>query len=109
MAMRSSAIGEDSALSFAGQYLTILNVTESKIIEAYKDVVASLYNTRALTYRLNKGIRDEDISMSVACIEMIDSEASGVMYSRHPFDMSKDEVANQRCMGTGACTLWTGL
>jgi len=101
VAMRSSAIGEDSALSFAGQYVTILNVTESKIIEAYKEVVASLYNTRALTYRLNKGIRDEDISMSVACIEMIDSEASGVMYSRHPFDMSKDEVLINAVWGLG--------
>ncbi len=101
VAMRSSAIGEDSALSFAGQYRTVLNVTDSEIIEAYKAVVASLYNARALTYRLNKGIRDEDISMSVACIEMIDSEASGVMYSRHPFDMAKDEALINAVWGLG--------
>lgn len=101
VALRSSAIGEDSSLSFAGQYLTLLNVEEEGIIEAYKSVVASLYNTRALTYRLEKGIRDEDISMSVACIEMIDSEASGVMYSRHPFDMVKDEVLINAVWGLG--------
>ena len=101
VAMRSSAIGEDSALSFAGQYQTVLNVTDSEIIEAYKAVVASLYNARALTYRLNKGIRDEDISMSVACIEMIDSVASGVMYSRHPFDMAKDEALINAVWGLG--------
>lgn len=101
VALRSSAIGEDSALSFAGQYLTVLNVTEERIIETYKAVVASLYNTRALTYRLNKGIRDEDIAMSVACIEMIDSMASGVMYSRHPFNLIKDEVLINAVWGLG--------
>lgn len=101
VALRSSAIGEDSSLSFAGQYLTLLNVEENGVIDAYKSVLASLYNSRALTYRLNKGIRDEDISMSVACIEMIDSVASGVMYSRRPFDIISDEILINAVWGLG--------
>jgi pyruvate,water dikinase len=67
--MRSSAIGEDSELSFAGQYLTILNVPGDELLPAYKKILASLYTPRAISYRLNKGIRDEDIAMSVVCLD----------------------------------------
>ena len=48
VAMRSSAVGEDGQASFAGQYLTVLNVTENSIIDAYKKVIASKYSPRAL-------------------------------------------------------------
>ena len=82
VALRSSAIGEDSELSYAGQYVSILNVPRDRIVQTYKLVVASLYTPRAISYRLNKGMRDEDLAMSVACIEMVQSVASGVIYSR---------------------------
>lgn len=101
VAMRSSAIGEDSELSYAGQYLSILNVPREKLLEAYKKILASLFSSRALSYRLNKGIRDEDIAMSVACIEMVDSVASGVMYSRHPFLLDEDCVLINAVWGLG--------
>lgn len=101
VALRSSAIGEDSELSYAGQYVSILNVPRDKIIETYKYVVASLYTPRAIAYRLNKGMRDEDIAMSVACIEMVDSVASGVMYSRHPFNLLEDNVLVTAVCGLG--------
>lgn len=101
VSLRSSAIGEDSELSFAGQYLTALNVTSVNLLESYKAVLASLYTARAISYRLVKGIRDEDIAMSVACLQMIDSKASGVMYSRHPVRIMEDNVIINAVWGLG--------
>ena len=101
VALRSSAIGEDSELSYAGQYLSILNVPEDEICETYKKIVASLYTPRAISYRLHKGMRDEDISMSVACIEMVSSLASGVMYSRHPYNIISNDVLINAVWGLG--------
>lgn len=101
VSLRSSAIGEDSELSFAGQYLSMLNVPRDRLVQTYKFIIASLFTPRAISYRLNKGIRDEDIAMSVACLEMVDSVASGVMYSRHPFDAAKDHILINAVWGLG--------
>ena len=46
VAVRSSAVGEDTEATFAGQYETVLNVVESGILEAYKQVLASKYSPR---------------------------------------------------------------
>jgi pyruvate,water dikinase len=101
VSLRSSAIGEDSELSFAGQYLTALNVTSNNLLSTYKAVLASLYTPRAISYRLAKGIRDEDIAMSVACLQMIESKASGVMYSRHPVLIMEDNIIINAVWGLG--------
>jgi len=101
VSLRSSAIGEDSELSYAGQYLSSLNVPSEKLIQTYKYIVASLYTPRAISYRLNKGIRDQDTAMSVACIQMVESVASGVMYSRHPFNILEDNVMISAVWGLG--------
>lgn len=101
VSMRSSAIGEDSELSFAGQYLTVLNVPGDQLLSAYKDILASLYTPRAISYRLNKGIRDEDIAMSVVCLQMVDAVASGVMYSHHPFNLRDDNLLISAVWGLG--------
>ncbi len=84
IAMRSSAVGEDTEASFAGQHLTVLNVTKDNILEAYKAVVASKYSARAILYRQNFGLDDRETPMCVAGITMIDSQASGVMYTVEP-------------------------
>lgn len=101
VALRSSAIGEDSEFSFAGQYLSVLNVPRRRLLTTYRFVLASLYNSRAISYRLLKGIVDEDMSMSVACLEMISSVASGVMYTRHPFNRHDDRVLINAVWGLG--------
>jgi pyruvate,water dikinase len=101
VAMRSSAIGEDGELSFAGQYLTLLNVTLDQVGEAYKSIIASLYSARSISYRMAKGIKDEDLSMAVACIRMVDSVASGVMYTRHPYNILDDHIIINAVWGLG--------
>lgn len=84
LAMRSSAVGEDTEASFAGQYATELNVTRDNLLEAYKAVLASKYSPRAIAYRLRYGLEDRDTHMCVAGIVMIDSRASGVLYTVDP-------------------------
>lgn len=90
--MRSSAIGEDSDLSFAGQYVSVLNVERSRLAETYRVIVASLYTPRAIVYRYQKGIRDEDTSMGVTVFEIIHSAAAGVAYSVDPLHPNPEEL-----------------
>jgi pyruvate,water dikinase len=84
IAMRSSAVGEDSEASFAGQYVTRLNVTKDQMLPAYQEVVASKYAARAILYRLRYGLDDRETPMCVAGIAMVDSRASGVLYTVDP-------------------------
>ncbi len=101
VSLRSSAIGEDSELTYAGQYLSVLNVPPDRIVESYKAVVASLYTPRAISYRLSKGMRAEDIAMSVGCVEMVESVASGVLYSCDPCSVLQDTVLVNAVWGLG--------
>jgi pyruvate,water dikinase len=100
-AMRSSAIGEDGELSFAGQYLTMLNVAPDRLGSAYKFVIASLYTPRAMSYRLLKGIPDDDVAMAAACLTLVPSKAAGVLYTRLPEDPCRNEVLINAVWGLG--------
>ena len=80
-AVRSSALGEDGDSSFAGQYISVLNVGREKLQEAYLQVLASKYSPEALFYRINKGLNDEETAMSVLVQEMVDAKYSGVLYT----------------------------
>lgn len=84
LAVRSSAVGEDTEATFAGQYETILNVRPSDIINAYKNVIASKYLPRSISYRLLYGLDDKDTPMAVLVVEMIKAKSSGVLYTVDP-------------------------
>jgi pyruvate,water dikinase len=101
IAMRSSAVGEDSEASFAGQYITELNVDGANLLEAYQAVVASKYSPRAILYRLRYGLEDEDTPMCVAGIEMIDSRASGVLYTVDPSNPASGTMKISAILGLG--------
>ncbi len=101
IAMRSSAVGEDSEASFAGQYITELNVDGAGLLDAYKAVVASKYSPRAILYRLRYGLEDEDTPMCVAGIEMIDSKASGVLYTVDPSNPASGAIKISAILGLG--------
>jgi len=93
VAVRSSAVGEDTEATFAGQYETVLNVAESGILEAYKRVLASKYSSRAVAYRLRYGLSDQETPMAVAVVAMIDPRSSGVMYTNAPSGKESGDIS----------------
>lgn len=101
VSVRSSAVGEDGELSFAGQYLSVLGVPRARLVESYKYVAASLYTPRAISYRLLKGVPDAASSMGVAVLAMVRAVSSGVMYTRHPFDPAVDGILVNAVWGLG--------
>ncbi len=101
IAMRSSAIGEDADASFAGQYVSVLNVTNDSILEAYKTVLASKYSTRAINYRLQYGLSEQETPMSVLVITMINSKASGVAYTVNPAGQDRQAIKISSIWGIG--------
>ena len=84
-AVRSSATAEDLPdASFAGQQETFLNINGlDNIMIAIKEVFASLYNDRAIAYRVHKGFEHADVALSAGIQRMVRSEtgAAGVMFS----------------------------
>jgi len=83
VAVRSSATAEDLAeASFAGQQDTYLNIQgRDFVFDAVKRVFASLYNDRAIAYRLHQGFAHAKVALSVGVQRMVESSASGVMFT----------------------------
>ncbi|MDE8035335.1 phosphoenolpyruvate synthase [Actinobacillus equuli subsp. equuli] len=85
VAVRSSATAEDLPdASFAGQQETFLNINGlDNVKEAMKHVFASLYNDRAISYRVHKGFAHDVVALSAGVQRMVrsDSGAAGVMFS----------------------------
>jgi pyruvate,water dikinase len=100
-AIRSSAWGEDTGISFAGQYESVLNVPRQSIFEAYKEVIASAYTPEALRYRTNRGYRNSEMAMAVICQNMIEAEVSGAMYTYAPLPMEVEAIVVNGVWGLG--------
>jgi len=91
VAVRSSAIGEDSAsASFAGLHESYLNVRGIKeILEHIKLVWASTWSDAAILYRKEIGLEVENSSMAVVIQELVLGQKSGIIFGRSPVDQSK--------------------
>ena len=101
VSVRSSALREDGAFSFAGQYSTFLNVPPDLILQKYKEVIASLFTPRAIFYYKTKGLHEHEIVMSVGVLAMINAEVAGVMYSRDPNNPEENTLLISAARGLG--------
>lgn len=81
VAVRSSALAEDDESSFAGQYLSLMDIDRAGLAQAYRQILASKYSAEALFYRISKGFGDEQTAMSVLIQEMVTASCSGVLYT----------------------------
>lgn len=104
-AVRSSATAEDLPdASFAGQQETFLNVSGiENIIRAIKDVFASLYNDRAIAYRVHHRFAHANVAISAGIQRMVRSDvgASGVMFTMDTETGFKEAVLITSSYGLG--------
>ncbi len=104
-AVRSSATAEDLPdASFAGQQETFLNVVGiEQVLHKIKEVFASLYNDRAISYRVHKGFAHADVALSAGVQRMVRSDkgASGVMFTMDTESGFRDVVFITSSYGLG--------
>ena len=101
LAVRSSALGEDSDTSHAGQYRSCLQVKPENVFQAYRHVLASKFEPTALYYRIRSGMEDGEAPMAVLVMEMIDPTFSGVLYTRGPTPEKTDITSIHYVEGFG--------
>ena len=105
VAVRSSATAEDLPdASFAGQQETFLNVQGGPaVIEAMKKVFASLFNDRAIAYRVHQGYDHSQVALSAGIQRMVRSDlgASGVMFTLDTDSGFRDAVFITASWGLG--------
>ncbi|QBE65749.1 phosphoenolpyruvate synthase [Pseudoduganella lutea] len=104
-AVRSSATAEDLPdASFAGQQESFLNVVGiDNVLDAMKHVFASLYNDRAISYRVHKGFTHAEVALSAGVQRMVrsDTGAAGVMFTIDTESGFKDVVFITSSYGLG--------
>lgn len=101
LAVRSSAVGEGSEFSFAGQYATCLNVPCAEVPRYYKEIVASKFSPRALFYLVNRGFQEDETAMAVGCVAMVQAKASGVLQTVDPNALQSEEMIISSVWGLG--------
>ncbi|MDE2586264.1 MAG: phosphoenolpyruvate synthase, partial [Betaproteobacteria bacterium] len=104
-AVRSSATAEDLPdASFAGQQETFLNIHGfDNILHAMKEVFASLYNDRAISYRVHKGFTHAEVALSAGVQRMVRSDkgSAGVMFTLDTESGFRDAVFVTASYGLG--------
>ena len=101
LAVRSSAVGEGGALTFAGQFLSLINVPSDRAVDAYRRVVAARFGERALSYRLSTGVPEIKSPMAVLFLPVIDAAESGILYTRDPEHPRSDALWLTSTRGLG--------
>ena len=105
VAVRSSATAEDlPTASFAGQHDSFLNIRGAEnVIGAVHRCFASLYNARAIKYRIDNGFQHDQVALSAGIQEMVRSDLSsaGVCFTIEPESGFKNVVVITGCWGLG--------
>jgi pyruvate,water dikinase len=103
VAVRSSATAEDlPEASFAGQQSTFLNVQgEDEVVAAIQDCWGSLFEPRAIFYREEHGFDHFKVGIAVPVQKMIQSEASGVLFTVEPLSNDATKILIEAIFGLG--------
>ena len=103
VAIRSSATAEDlPEASFAGQQSTFLNVQGEKgVVAAVQACWASLFTPRAIFYRHHQGFDHLRVGIAVPVQKMVQSEASGVMFTLEPVTSDSSKITIEAVYGLG--------
>jgi pyruvate,water dikinase len=113
VAVRSSALAEDLPnASFAGQHDSYLNIVgEDSLIQSVKECFASLFNSRAVSYRNTHNIRLDDVKISVAIQKMIRSDlgSAGVAFSLDPETGYNKAIVINSAFGLGELVVSGGV
>lgn len=102
-AVRSSATAEDlPGASFAGQQDTFLNVCGAADIgKAIAQCWASLFNERAIAYRIKNGFEHDQVTIAVVVQKMVDSQVAGVMFTADPMTSDRFTTVVEAVRGLG--------
>ncbi|MBU4308355.1 MAG: phosphoenolpyruvate synthase, partial [Nanoarchaeota archaeon] len=102
VAVRSSATTEDLAeASFAGQQDSFVNIKgNEQLLEHIKKCFASLFTSRATYYRNKQGFKDVQASLAVVVQRMVDSDKSGVIFSKDP-SYKREDIFIEAVWGLG--------
>ncbi len=103
VAVRSSATAEDlPEASFAGQQSTFLNIIgEKEVVTAVHECWASLFEARAIFYREEQGFDHFNVGIAVPVQRMVQSEASGVMFTVEPTTSDRSKITIEAVLGLG--------
>lgn len=101
LALRSSGLYEDQEYSFAGQFLTKLNVSLQQFFPSYLEVLASQCSPAALVYLGQKGLTHRELAMSVGCLAMVPAHASGVLFTEDPVGSRAGVMVIEAAWGLG--------
>jgi rifampicin phosphotransferase len=103
VAVRSSATAEDlPELSFAGQQDTYLNVIGADVLlQAVVACWSSLWTARAISYRERNGVAHAEVALAVVVQQMVESEASGVLFTANPLTGLRSETVIDATVGLG--------
>ncbi|MCW2751029.1 MAG: phosphoenolpyruvate synthase, partial [Aeromicrobium sp.] len=109
-AVRSSATAEDlTTASFAGQQDTYLNIVgTAAILRHISRCWASLFTSRAVTYRLRNGFDQRKVQMAVVVQEMVLPDAAGILFTADPVTSNRRIVCIEASLGLGE-SLVSGL
>lgn len=103
VAVRSSASAEDlPTASFAGQQSTYLNIFgEEGVVKAVKDCWASLFEPRAIFYRVQNNFEHMKVGLSAVVQMMVQSEKAGVVFTVDPMTQDKNIISIEAAYGLG--------